>query len=118
MREFPSLRVGRSTLCTRRAIDFVEAIHVELSHERRELRWQCQVLLLPSDILVARTLLCLKWLPRMLRLNSPTFDTTNDVPSSVHAIKCADLGSEIILPYLALRIALGKEKGVRTGTTL
>jgi len=33
----------------------------------------------------------------MLLLNSPTLETTKDVPSSVQAMKCADLGSLIIL---------------------
>lgn len=46
---------------------------------------------------VGLTLLCLKWEPRMLLLNSPTLETTKEVPSSVHAIKCADFESLIIL---------------------
>ena len=33
----------------------------------------------------------------MLLLNSPTLETTKEVPSSVHAMKCVDFGSLIIL---------------------
>lgn len=51
----------------------------------------------------ARTLLCLKCDPRMLLLNSPTFDTTKDVPSSVQAMKWADFGSLIILPKASVQ---------------
>ena len=45
----------------------------------------------------ALTLLCLKWDPRMVLLNSATFETTKLVPSSVQLINWADFGSIIIL---------------------
>lgn len=67
------------------AINLVEAIHVELTYKAGKLgesepstRWMRGIGL---------TLLCLKWEPRILLLNSPTLETTKEVPSSVHAIK-------------------------------
>jgi hypothetical protein len=78
------------------AINFVEAVHVELTYKARELG-QDGVSRPPRGGREILTLLCLKWDPRMLLLNSPTLDTTKEVPSSVQAIKWADLGSLIIL---------------------
>jgi len=43
------------------------------------------------------TLLCLKWDPRMVLLNSPILETTKDVPRSVQIINWAAFGSLIIL---------------------
>jgi len=43
------------------------------------------------------TLLCLKWDPRMVLLNSPILETTKDVPRSVQIINRAAFGSLIIL---------------------
>ena len=73
----------------------MEAIHVELANERREL-WDMSVHE-RVEWRLGQTLLCLKWEPKMLRLNSPTLETTKEVPRSVQAIKCDDLGSFIIL---------------------
>ena len=42
-------------------------------------------------------LLCLKWDPRIVRENSPTLETTKDVPSDVHEMNGVLFGSEIIL---------------------
>ena len=46
---------------------------------------------------LALTLLCLKWDPRIVLLNSETLETTKLVPSSVQLINWADFGSIIIL---------------------
>lgn len=78
-------------------VDLVEPVHVQLPHEARELIRHGQRAGNACVVESARTLLCLKCPPRMLRLNSPTLDTTKDVPSSVHAMNCVDLGSLIIL---------------------
>lgn len=45
----------------------------------------------------------------MLLLNSPTLETTKEVPSSVHAMKCVDLGSLIILSRKKVRLAAVRE---------
>ena len=45
-------------------------------------------------------MLCLKWLPRMLLLNSLTFETTNEVPNSVHDMNADEEGEDIILYYV------------------
>jgi hypothetical protein len=37
VRELPGLRVGRGALGARGAVDLMEAVHVELAHERGEL---------------------------------------------------------------------------------
>lgn len=42
-------------------------------------------------------MLCLKWEPRIVRLNSATFDTTKLVPNSVQLINWVDFVSLIIL---------------------
>ena len=47
------------------------------------------------------TLLCLKWDPRIVLLNSATLETTKLVPSSVQLINWADFGSIIILVRVA-----------------
>jgi hypothetical protein len=58
-------------------IDLVESVHVQLPNKTRKLlgrdKRKCRGLHMVEVIL---TLLCLKWEPRMLRLNSPTLDTT------------------------------------------
>lgn len=62
-------------------VDLVEAVHVELPHETRELQ-RARTLgsgasRLPRDMNGGRlTLLCLKCDPRIVRLNSPTLETT------------------------------------------
>ena len=89
-------------------VDFMKPIHVQLPNETRELQLERSArgqnisgkkgkAFLYSPTKIKLTLLCLKWDPKMLRLNSPTFETTNDVPSSVQAMNCADFGSLIIL---------------------
>jgi hypothetical protein len=75
------------------SIYFMKAVHVELAHKTRKLKgirnngrkfiFHTSTASLTKIRERKLTLLCLKCDPRMLRLNSPTFDTTNEVPSSV-----------------------------------
>lgn len=66
------------------SIDLVETVHVELPHKAGELAFHHIIIIRPARfgrraLRVDRgrlTLLCLKWEPRMLRLNSPTLETT------------------------------------------
>lgn len=111
--EFPSLRVCRGTLCS-----WCLGVHHDEDSETGGKTMQRTRLILWKPYMFnwrtklenwddistgseeqanALTLLCLKWEPRMLRLNSPTLETTKDVPSSVHEMKCEDFGSLIIL---------------------
>lgn len=43
------------------------------------------------------TLLCLKWEPRIVLLNSPILETVKDMPVSFQTINLAAFGSSIIL---------------------
>lgn len=72
----------------------METVHIKLTYKAGKLGAVSVSEARGEDKL---TLLCLKWEPRMLLLNSPTLETTKEVPSSVHAMKCADFGSLIIL---------------------
>jgi hypothetical protein len=47
----------------------------------------------------------------MLLLNSPTLDTTKEVPNSVHAINWVDFGSLIILEGGIIKLASSCEPG-------
>ena len=85
-------------------VDLVETVHVQLPDETRELfKGQRKNGVTEVDEKVvykperALTLLCLKWDPRIVLLNSATLETTKLVPSSVQLINWADFGSMIIL---------------------
>jgi hypothetical protein len=70
------------------AVDLVEAVHVQLAYEARELDYICVCQTRDDHEIIKRrlTLLCLKCDPSMLLLNSPTLETTKLVPRSVHTI--------------------------------
>ena len=76
-------------------VDLMEAVHVQLPYETRELagRGSANVSSERENVL---TLLCLKWEPRMVRLNSPTLDTTKLAGQtggrSAHAAADMDMG--------------------------
>ena len=57
------------------AVNLVEAVHVELPHKTGELQ-EPSVRPRGGHRGEGPTLLCLKWEPRIVRLNSPTLDTT------------------------------------------
>lgn len=96
MREFPGLSISGCTLRTGSPIYFVEAVHIQLPHETGELIGNV-ISNASTSYLCPLTLLCLKCEPKMLRLNSPTFETTKLVPSSVQEINREEAGSLIIL---------------------
>jgi len=93
------LRVERGTY----PVDLVETVHIQLSDETGELfRGEVNRVTGAGENPVywselALTLLCLKWDPRIVLLNSATLETTKLVPSSVQLINWADFGSIIIL---------------------
>ena len=73
----------------------MEAVHIELPDEARELfevqrPGECDVIEFDENPIYKRklalTLLCLKWDPRIVLLNSATLETTKLVPSSVQLI--------------------------------
>ena len=84
----------------------METVHIQLSDETGELfdvqRWgEHEVKEFDQNRVYKRklglTLLCLKWDPKIVLLNSATLETTKLVPSSVQLINWADFGSIIIL---------------------